>query len=74
MRCLKGREETEQQLETKQIALLTDNIQAKQVRLAEVEDKLNARLQALSLVDDIQNLQVQKGIEEATFEPHKKGT
>lgn len=28
---LKRREETEQQLETKQIALLTDNIQAKQV-------------------------------------------
>lgn len=69
---LKRREETEQQLETKQIALLTDNIQAKQVRLAEVEDKLNARLQALSLVDDIQNLQVQKGIEEALLSRTKK--
>lgn len=69
---LKRHEETEQQLETKQTALLTDSIQAKQAKLTEVEEKLAARLQALALVDDIQKLQVAKGIEEALLGRAKK--
>ena len=69
---LKRHEETEQQLETKQSALLTDSIQAKQALLTEVEEKLAARLQALALVDDIQRLQVEKGIEEALLSRAKK--
>lgn len=69
---LRRREETEQQLESKQTALLTDSIQAKQEQLAEVEAKLAARLQALELVDDIQNLQVKRGVQEELLSRAKK--
>lgn len=69
---LKRHEETEQQLETKQEALLTDSIQATQAKLTEVEEKLKTRLQALALADDIQQLQVKKGVAEELLDRAKK--
>lgn len=66
------REETEQQLETKQAAILTESIQKKQAELAGVEAKLAERLKAHNLADNIHDLEVRLDAQKLMLRDAKK--
>ena len=68
----KQREETEQQLATKQAAILTESIQIQQAKLAHVEEELADRLKSLTLVHDINELEVELKVQKRRLSDAKK--